>query len=180
MEEFQASICALRRHLGVGRNIWGPKTLMSHLVHKGIVGTGHCHHPKTRRMRCVAQHASCTCTHAFAPDQGLLWTAPHNTPLLNFSLLHCAGIFCCPYRSNLHSFLSCSMPLGGWAIACPLSSSWIRLVGSQAGKWRAGGQRGVSFCSLAPSLCLARTEGDSSGVATPHNEPGLVLASAHS
>lgn len=84
---------------------------------------------------------------------------------------------CC--RLNLHSSVLLYAP-GGWAIPCPLSSSWISPVGSQTGQWRAGGWRNLSFCSLGPSLGLGRTEGDSPGVATPHSEPGLVLASAHS
>lgn len=145
-----------------------------------IVDIGHCRHPKTRRVHSEAQHTSCPCTHAFAPDQGLLGIAPHSTPLLIFSLLRGAETFCCRCRSNLCSFLSCSMPPGGWTVPWPLSSNWIRPVGSQAGKWGAGGQRHVSFCSPAPSLCLARTEGDNSAVATPHSEPVLGLTREHS
>ena len=110
MEEFQAQTPEWRRYVVVGRNIWGPRTLVFHLVHKTIVDMGHCHHPKTRRVCCEAQYTFRTCTHTSAQDQDWLWIAPHSTWLLIFSLFHCAGIFCCSYRSNLHSFLSCSMP----------------------------------------------------------------------
>lgn len=77
MGKYQASTVSRRGiwGLGVGKNMWGLRTLMSHIKHKGIVDTSHNPDPKARRR---PQHTPCAGW--ICSELGFAWDCFHTHP----------------------------------------------------------------------------------------------------